>query len=135
MIAVDFSEVAVSVGRSISGEVNFVVGDVLTWRPEDKFNLVLISYLHLAPDEMKVLVSEAITWLEPHGELFMIGHDKSNLESGHGGPQVADILWDVREVRSWLEDLTVTEASVVSRPVSTEDGQVFARDTLVRALA
>jgi len=135
MTAVDFSEVAVEVGRSVSDQVVFVVGDVRSWQPTGKFDLILISYLHLARDEMEGVVSGAVSWLEPNGEIFMIGHDKSNIEKGYGGPQNPEILWDVGEVTSWLEDLRLREASVVRRPVSTDEGGVFARDTLVRALA
>ncbi len=135
MTAVDFSEVAVDLGKSISDQVDFVVGDVRTWTTELRFELVLISYLHLPPDEMQSVVSMASSWLTPEGELFMIGHDQSNIEDGTGGPQVPDILWDVREMTSWLDGLTLIEAQVVRRPVKTDNGQVFARDTLVRARA
>ena len=65
----------------------------------------------------------------------MIGHDRSNIEEGYGGPQVPEILWDVESIRSWLSRLTVIEAQVVWRPVDTDEGVVFARDTLVRARA
>ena len=53
MTAVDFSEVAVDLGKSISDQVDFVVGDVRTWTTDLRFELVLISYLHLPPDEMQ----------------------------------------------------------------------------------
>jgi len=133
--AVDFSEAAVEQGKALSDRVNFVVGDVRTWSTDEKFDLVLISYLHLLPQEMRSVVAAANSWLSPDGELFMIGHDKSNIEHGTGGPQNLEILWDVKEVTSWIDHLTLIEAQVVRRPVDTEDGQVYARDTLVRARA
>jgi SAM-dependent methyltransferase len=135
MTAVDFSEVAVDVGKSISNQVEFVVGDVRTWKTDGRFDLVLISYLHLPAGEMESVVSAAGSWLMPGGELFMIGHDRSNIEDGTGGPQVPEILWDVGEMTSWAADLTLIEAQVVRRPVTTENGQVFARDALIRARA
>ena len=133
MTAVDFSEVAVERGREAAPNVEFEVGDVFTWEPSRTYTLVLIAYLHLTAEELHSVVTRAITWLEPGGELFLIGHDRSNLEHGYGGPQVPDILWDVDEITGWLDGLTVIEAAVVRRPVETEDGTVFARDTLVRA--
>lgn len=135
MTAVDFSEVAVELGKSISDEVDFVVGDIRTWTTDDKFDLVLISYLHLPPDEMEPVVSAASSLLVSNGELFMIGHDRSNIENGTGGPQSPEILWDVREIASWLEDLILIEAQVVRRPVETDNGQAIARDALIRARA
>ena len=133
MTAVDFSEVAVERGRAASDTVGFVVADVLTWEPSITFDLVLITYLHLSEDLLGPVVEKACAWLEPDGEIFMIGHDRSNIEEGHGGPQVPEILWDVELIRSWLRRLTVIEAQVVRRPVDTDEGVVFARDTLVRA--
>lgn len=135
MTAVDFSEVAVERGRAVSDTVDFVVGDVLTWEPSGTFDLVLIAYLQLSEDLLGPVVEKASTWLEPDGEVFMIGHDRSNIEEGYGGPQVPEILWDVESIRSWLSRLTVIEAQVVRRPVDTDEGVVFARDTLVRARA
>lgn len=135
MTAVDFSEVAAERGRSVSDSVDFVVSDVLTWEPSVGFDLVLIAYLHLPQNQLGPLVERASNWLEPGGELFMIGHDRTNLEDGHGGPQVPEILWDVGLIQSWLGGLTVIEAQVVRRPIETDDEVVFARDTLVRARA
>jgi SAM-dependent methyltransferase len=132
MTAVDFSEVAVLRGRETSDRVDFVIADVLEWEPDGSFDLVLLAYLHLEEEALHGVVKRAIGWLERYGELFMIGHDVSNLENGHGGPQVAEILWDVPIITSWLEGLEVVEAGVVRRPVKTAEGVVFARDALVR---
>ncbi len=135
MTAVDFSEVAVERGRAVSDAVDFVVADVLAWEPSVAFDLVLIAYLHLPENQFGPLVKRAAGWLKPDGEIFLIGHDRSNIEDGHGGPQIPEILWDVGSIRAWLSDLTVIEAQVVRRPIDTDDGVVFARDTLVRARA
>jgi SAM-dependent methyltransferase len=134
MVAVDFSEVATSRGASQQAPgVEFVVADVLEWETEDRFDLVLIAYLHLMPGDFEKVVRHSRDLLAPGGELFMIGHDVSNIEHGHGGPQVPEILWDVDDIRDWLEGMTVVEAQVVRRPVETDEGREFARDALVRA--
>lgn len=135
MTAVDFSEVAVERGRSASDKVDFVVADILTWEPDKTFDLALIAYLHLPPSQMEEAVKRVVSWLKPGGELFLIGHDVSNLEDGHGGPQVPEILNEVEATLDWIEDMDVVEAQVVRRPVETDEGVVYARDTLVRARA
>jgi SAM-dependent methyltransferase len=133
MTAVDFSEVAVERGRHHAPDnVRFVVADILDWEPEQTFDLVLIAYLHLEEDSFHSVVKRANDWLEPYGELFMIGHDRSNLEHGHGGPQVPEILWDVPTIVGWLDGSRLVEAGVVRRPVETPEGVVFARDALIR---
>lgn len=133
MTAVDFSDVAISRGRAQSTAVDFIVGDVLTWEPDGSFDLILMAYLHLITSEFELLVRRARDWLAPGGELFLIGHDVSNIAEGWGGPQYPEILWDVPEILGWLDGMAIVEAEVVNRPVETEDGRKYARDALVRA--
>jgi SAM-dependent methyltransferase len=135
MTAVDFSAVGVSRGSGQSDAVEFVVADVLVWDPETDFDLILIAYLHLGQAEFQRVVQRAREWLCPGGELFMIGHHTSNIESGWGGPQYPEILWDVPAVLEWLEGMTVIESEVVRRPVETDEGRRYARDALIRVQA
>lgn len=133
MSLVDFSEEAISRASAHSDEVELILADVLEWEPEGRFDLVLVAYLHLEPASFESVIRRSRDWLEPKGELFLIGHDLSNLEDGYGGPQYPELLWDLERIVGWVEGLEVIEASVVRRPVATEDGTEFARDTLVRA--
>ncbi|HLF62024.1 MAG TPA: class I SAM-dependent methyltransferase [Acidimicrobiia bacterium] len=135
MTAVDFSEVASGRGAAQSDLVRFVVADVLEWEPDDRYDLVLVAYLHLMPPDLGKVIRTSREWLAPGGELFLIGHDVSNLEDGYGGPRVPELLWSVPDLLNWLEGLTVIEAQVVRRPVETEEGRMFARDALVRVRA
>jgi len=133
MTAVDFSEVAINKGKAQSDDVEFLIADVRTWETEQRFDLVLIAYLHLDSGDYETIVRRARDWLAPGGELFLIGHDVSNITDGWGGPQYPELLWDVSEVLGWLDGLVIVEAVVVNRPVDTDDGRKYARDTLVRA--
>ncbi len=148
MTAVDFSEVAVERGRRHSDSVHFVVADVQTWEPGQAnaegseisaatsgYDLILMAYLHLVEEALASLVRRAVTWLRPGGELFMVGHDRSNIEHGVGGPQDPELLWEVSQILPWLEGLEIAEAGVVERAVESDDGVAMARDTLIRARA
>jgi SAM-dependent methyltransferase len=133
MTAVDFSAVAIERGRARSDVVDFTLADVTTWEPDGTFDLVLMAYIHLEMPELADLVNRAKGWLEPGGELFMIGHDRSNPEHGHGGPDKPEILWDLGAVRLLLDGLNIVEAQVVRRPVTIDGGDdAIALDTLVR---
>lgn len=132
MTAVDFSQVAAERGRRHSGSVEFVVADVLSWDPDRLFDLVLVAYLHLVEEEFEPLIRKTVTWLAPGGELFLVGHDRSNIDRGVGGPQNREVLWDVDRIVSWLVGLVIVEAGVVERQVEMEDGVATAYDTLVR---
>ena len=133
MTAVDFSEVAVGRGSAHSDQVEFVVADVLEWEPAETFDLILVAYLHLVPSDFEHVIRRASGWLSPGGELFLIGHDVSNVGDGWGGPQYPEILWDVPDIVGWLDDLVIVESEVVRRPVETEEGRKYARDALIRA--
>jgi hypothetical protein len=109
------------------------VADVTTWEPDGVFDLILMAYLHLTASYFENLVTRSREWLAPGGELFLIGHDVSNIEAGWGGPQHPQILWEVSEIVDWLEGMAIVEAEVVNRPVDTDEGRRFARDALVRA--
>jgi SAM-dependent methyltransferase len=133
MTAVDFSSVAVERGREHSAEVEFVVADVLNWQPERSYDLVLVAYLHLVLADFEPLIRRVATWLRPGGELFMVGHDRTNIEHGVGGPQYPEVLWEIEEILPWLEGLDIVEAGVVEREVEIDHGAALARDALIRA--
>lgn len=135
MTAVDFSEVAIERGREHSADVEFVVADVLTWEPEREYDLVVIAYLQLVENDLAPLIRRAVDWLKSGGELFLVGHDRSNIEHGVGGPQNPEVLWDTDQIIGWLEGLEIVEAGVVERAVEVGDEMATARDTLVRARA
>lgn len=132
MTAVDFSGTAVERGRQLSEEVEWVVADVRTWEPPDGglFDLIVVAYLHLPMEDLEAVTRRALGWLAPGGELFLVGHDRTNIEHGVGGPQYPEILWDVEEIVPWLAGLDILEAEVVEREVP---GDKVALDALIRA--
>lgn len=137
--AVDFSDVALTKARQLAAarrvEVAWVEADVLTYRPEEAwFDLVLVLYLHLPPAQLAVVLQRAITALAPGGVLLVVGHDRTNLTEGHGGPQEPTILYRAEELVSQVQGLRVERAERVRRPVETEAGTVDAIDTLLRAV-
>ena len=132
MTGVDFSEVAIERAREMAPEIRWVTGDVTSWDPDRNLDLILIAYLHLPPGILQSVVNRARGWLEPGGELFMVGHDRSNIEDGYGGPQDPDLLWNVHETVDLLAGMRVVEAGVADRPVEHDGDIVFAKDALIR---
>lgn len=142
MTAVEFSGVALERGKVRSDDVDFIEADVFRWEPDwstsidgpKGFDLILIAYLQVEAEPLAELVERAIGWLNPGGELFMIGHDISNLDEGVGGPPVPEILWDLDLMLEWLGDLRLVEGGIVKRPVEVDGDIEYARDTLLRAV-
>jgi SAM-dependent methyltransferase len=138
--AVDFSEVALEKARGIATargvEADWVHADLVGYRPEPAaFELVLALYLHLPWPQMAAVLDRARAAVAPGGTFLLIGHDRSNLELGHGGPQRPEVLYTAEQVVGLLAGLEVEEAATRLRAVKTEQGVVQAIDCLVRARA
>ena len=139
--ALDYSTVAIERGRQLSSKEDPAVASRMVWRVEDvtttpfkegAFDLAVISYLHLPPDQTATAMRSAGASVAPAGHLVIVGHDRRNLREGVSGPQDESRLYQPDEVRALLEEIpgmVVELAETVER--ETPDG--VALDTLVRA--
>lgn len=135
--AVDFSAVGIARARELAEargiSLELLVEDVTVWEPPaGEFDLVVIAYLQL-PDIRGVL-ARASEALAPGGVLMFVGHDRTNLTEGVGGPQDPAVLHTPSDVAAALPGLTVQRAERVRRPVEVDGEERFAVDTLVRAV-
>jgi SAM-dependent methyltransferase len=136
--AVEFADEAVNRGRRIAADrkvdVEWVEADLLQWRPAGAaWDLVLVLYLHLRADDMATVLERARDGVAPGGTLLLVGHDRRNLDEGHGGPQHSEVLYTADEVARWLTGLEIESAETRQRPVETDGGTVHALDCVVRA--
>ena len=136
--AVDFSEVALQKGERLARER----GVRVTWTtadlrehvpPQESFDLVVLLYVHLPAAERAAVHANAARAVAPRGTLLVVGHDRSNIAEGHGGPQDPAILFTPEEVAAQVAELEIERAERVLRSVSTPEGEVEAIDALVRA--
>jgi SAM-dependent methyltransferase len=137
--AVDFSAVGLAKAaelaarRGVSG-VRWVEADLREYQPGPAaYDLVLLAYVHLPPDEFGALLQMAASALAPGGTLLVVGHDVDNIAHGHGGPQDPRILHRVQDVVAALPGLAIQRAEQARRPVLTGDGERAAIDSVVRA--
>ena len=134
--AVDYAEVAVAKGIERAARagvaVDFQVGDLLDYVPEARsFDLVLILYLHISSDGLRLVLERATEALAPGGTLVLVGHDLLNLTEGVGGPSDRDLLFTPDEVVAGLPDLEIEKAERLLRDVDGHDRPAI--DALVRA--
>ncbi|MBA3382282.1 MAG: class I SAM-dependent methyltransferase [Actinobacteria bacterium] len=134
--AVDFSEVAVAKGRARAVrekvEIDFRTVDLLDFEPEPgAFDLVLVLFLQLPPDERGLVLSRAEAALAPGGTFLLIGHDLSNLAEGVGGPSDPSLLYTPGNIVAELPRLEIEKSERVLREVSDADRPAI--DALVRA--
>ncbi len=139
--AVDFSGIAVQKARRLAEargvEVSWIEADLRSYSPaRGAFDLVVLVYIHLPGEERRTVVRRAADAVAAGGTLLVIGHDRSNLHKGYGGPQDPTILFspdDITDDLAGIEELHVVRADRVRRPVMTDDGERNAIDALVRA--
>lgn len=116
--AVDWSPVGLANGRAkaeVAGvEVEWLERDLLGWRPPAvSFDLVVIVYLHLPPDERGPVYAAAAAAVAPDGRLLIVGHDRLNATEGEGGPPDTLRLFTADEIAREL--LAVDPALVLER--------------------
>ena len=136
--AIDFSPVALAkahgLARSREVELTWIEADVERHPLADlEYDLVIVFYLHLPWERMRPVLQRASAAVAPRGTLLLVGHDRSNLEQGHGGPKKPDVLYTPDQVAGELPGLLIDEAARRERSVETETGVVTAIDCLVRA--
>src|SRR5699024_12207472 len=94
---VDFTDTGLDISRNRGADekisFDWKLADVTQWTPEQLFDLVTITYLHLADDMNAIVIQRASQWVSPGGTLLVIGHDKDNIAHGTGGPQDPAVLY------------------------------------------
>jgi SAM-dependent methyltransferase len=120
--AVDFSDVAVDRGRQRSQElgldVTWEVADLTEYEPTQRhFDMVCICYLQIPWPEMSRVVTAAAEAVLPGGIFLLVGHDRTNLTHGVGGPPYPEVLYTPDDIVGLLSDLAIDRAEQARNPV------------------
>ena len=135
VVGADFADVALEQARALAVErgvdVEWVEADLREWEPPARaFDLVVVLYLQLPPEELGPIVRRAAGAAADGGTMLVVGHHSENLVSGVGGPKDPRVLYTPEDITVHLDGLVIEKAEAVLRPV---DGEGDAIDTLVRA--
>ncbi|MDP3966960.1 MAG: class I SAM-dependent methyltransferase [Nocardioides sp.] len=136
--AVDFAEAGLARGRRAAEDrgvqVTWEVADVVTWRPHEPVDLVLLAYLHLVAEERRRVHRTAVESLAPGGTFLLVGHDASNIAEGVGGPQDPTVLCTAEDVLADVAGLPFhpQRAERVARTVVVDGVERTAYDVVVR---
>ena len=133
---VDYSQVAIDKARDRANregvEVDFVRADLLDFEPDPRsYDLVLLLYFHLPPAELRTVLGRAQHALAEGGTVVIIGHDRTNITDGVGGPSDPSIHYTPDELSAELAELEIVKATRVLRDVDGEERDAI--DALVRA--
>ncbi len=122
--AVDWSPVGLANGHAKAEAagvaVEWLERDLFAWSPPVRsFDLVVIVYLHVPPDERAKIYTRAAAAVAPGGRLLVVGHDRLNATEGQGGPPDTVRLFTADEIAGELlaidPTLVVERAEVVRR--------------------
>ena len=126
---VDMSVVGIDRGRAMAEtndvRVEWVVADLESWDlGAGAWDLMALVYVHWPTDKRVPFLQRVVDGLAPGGHLVIVGHDRTNIERGHGGPQNPDVLTTPEELAELMRGagLAVREAREVRRPVALEPG-------------
>lgn len=104
--AVDFSKAAIDKAKQLAKErgvdVDFVVADASTYRPEGVYDLITSFYVQLVPDKRRMMLTTASNVLAPGGMPLFVSHDEAGPPHG----------WDEDEHKT----LTTPERIVAELP-------------------
>lgn len=122
--AVDWSPVGLANGKAKAAEagveVEWLERDLFEWSPPARsFDLVVIVYLHVPPEERAVIYPRAAAAVALGGRMVVVGHDRLNATEGEGGPPDPLRLFTADEIGHELlaadRSLVVERAEVVRR--------------------
>ncbi len=114
--ATDFADAAIEKGKRLATkrdvQVEFVVAEATTFRPDDQYDLIISFYIQLPPDQRAKMLSLAAGALTPGGTLLFVSHDRSSAPSGWTDEDMVG-LTTPDEVASELPGLKIEQAFVV----------------------
>src|SRR4029453_10722167 len=97
-------------------DVTFTCADLVEYEPEPlAYDLVVVLYLHISSAERGSVHARAAGALAPGGTFLLLGHDRTNMTDGVGGPSDPDILYTAREIAGELPGLEIDKATTVLR--------------------
>jgi SAM-dependent methyltransferase len=121
--AVDWSPVGLANGKAKADEagvaVEWLERDLFHWAPPARsFDLVVIVYLHLPPDERRDVYARAAAAVAPGGRMLVVSHHRLQAAEGVDGPDpsrlfTADEL--ALELHATDPSLVIERAEVVRR--------------------
>jgi SAM-dependent methyltransferase len=139
--AVDTSSVALdrAAGHTpddIAGRISWIRADLRGTTPAGVFDLVTSLFVHFPGQLRDSLFRRLAAAVAPGGRLLVVGHDASDVHSGVGRPDHAEIYLDARDLATLLprDRWRIVVAESRPRAERTKSGnEVTVRDAVLHA--
>jgi len=134
----DLSAVAIEQAKTLAKEagvaVRFAVADLTLWRGDDEsFDLVVLSYLQVAPEHRRAIHRTVCDVLAPGGTVFLIAHHADNLTRGVGGPQRPEVLFSEDQLEEDFSGFDILRLGPIERLVELDEEPATAIDIILIA--
>lgn len=113
--AVDASEEGMKKAIRLANEnnvaINYLIDDVFKFKTNEKFDAVVMIFLHVHDDLKEALHKKAISLLNTNGEIILEAFEKDQLNYSSGGPKNIDLLYDLQTIAEDFIDLDFIKLS------------------------
>lgn len=130
--AVDISAVALERARAeaarhgeeVAARIEWVCADLTTWAPPvGAFDLVSAQFMHLPSEQRGPLFQRCIAAVAPGGQLLIVGHHVSDLQTTIRRPKLPELYFTAEEIAAVLDGTwTVVEAGRRARTATDAEG-------------
>jgi 2-polyprenyl-3-methyl-5-hydroxy-6-metoxy-1,4-benzoquinol methylase len=95
---------AEAAGKERGVDVRWLHRDILTWRPEETYDLISAQYMHLPPDLRKNVFTAAAAAVRPGGSLLIVGHSPKAMREFDGQAPPQELFFEPEEITGYLGD-------------------------------
>ncbi|KAB2343377.1 class I SAM-dependent methyltransferase [Actinomadura rudentiformis] len=136
--AVDYSTTALERGAAndTTKSVEWVQGDMNTWEPGRRFDLISSQFTHPPDGPRQILFARLADMVAPGGTLLIVAHHPSDMETKVRPLQMPELFYTAEEVADSLakDEWEIVTAEARPRLEKHKDGgQVTVHDTVLRA--
>lgn len=107
--AFDFSEKAKEkaeqLADSLKASINYKVSDALYYKPEQKFDAVVLIYAHFPEDIRQNIHKRMSGMLKPGGTLLMEAFNTQQIENESGGPKNVEMLYSIKKLKEDFSEM------------------------------
>jgi 2-polyprenyl-3-methyl-5-hydroxy-6-metoxy-1,4-benzoquinol methylase len=100
-------EKAINLAQKNNVNINYLVSDVDSFIPKEKYDLISIIYFHL-PEESRInFHSKLHHYLNENGVLLLECFSKSQIENNSGGPKNLNLLYNMNDLKNDFSKLKI----------------------------
>ncbi len=85
-------------------EVRWLHRDILSWQPEETYDLISAQYMHLPPEIRREVFTRAAAAIRDGGSLLIAGHSPAAMRQFDGQKPPEELYFEPEEITGYLGD-------------------------------